>query len=96
MIRHPRCVCNEFETFTTTLMYASIKILKDNLSNHPELGSKLSLLCKKVREEIDACVYTPDPGLLMTFLKLLKEHKVNYETVYEVPKKMTPPNSKGN
>jgi hypothetical protein len=66
-------------------MSASIKILKDNLSNHPDLGSKLSLLCKKIREEIDACVYTPDPGVLMTFLKLLREHKVNYETVYEDP-----------
>jgi hypothetical protein len=95
MIRHPRCDYNDFETCTTTLMYASIKILKDNLSNHPELGSKLNLLCKRVREELDACVYTPDPGVLMTFLKLLNEHKVNYETVYEDPKKIIHPNSKG-
>lgn len=76
-------------------MFTSIKILKDNLSSHPDLGSRLSLLCKKVREEIDACVYTPEPGALMTFLKLLSEHKVNYETVYEDPIKIAHPNSNG-
>jgi hypothetical protein len=77
-------------------MSASIKILKDNLSSHhPGLGLKLSSLCKKVREEIDACVYTPDPGVLMTFLKLLNEHKVNYETVYEDPIKIIHPSSNG-
>ena len=76
-------------------MSASIKILKENLKNHPELGSELSLLCKKVKEEIDACVYTPDPGVLMTFLKLLGEHKINYEMVYEYPINITHPNSNG-
>lgn len=28
-----------------------------------------------------ACVYT-EPGVLMAFLRLLSEHKVNYEMVY--------------
>jgi len=64
-------------------MSTSIKILKNNLKNHPELGSQMSLLCKKIREEIDSCVYTPEPGVLMAFLKLLSEHKINYEMVYE-------------
>jgi hypothetical protein len=63
-------------------MSTSIKILKDNLRDHPELESKLSLLCAKVREEVNSCVYTPDPGVLMTFLNLLKEHKIDYETIY--------------
>jgi hypothetical protein len=67
---------------STKIMYASIKILKDNLRNHPELGASMNLLCKKVREEPDACVFTPDPGALMTFLKLLSERKISYETVY--------------
>lgn len=80
---------------STKTMSASIKILKDNLKNHPEIGSKLSLLCKKVREEMDACVYTPEPGALMIFLKLLNEHKINYETVYEDLINITHPDSNG-
>jgi hypothetical protein len=76
-------------------MSASIKILKDNLRNHLELGSKLSLLCKKVREEIDCCIYTPAPGGLMAFLKLLNEHKISYETVYEDLINITHPNPNG-
>ena len=76
-------------------MSASIKILKDNLNNHPELGSKLSLLSTKVREENDACVYSPEPGVLMTFLKVLNEHKVNYEMVYENQVNVSPPDSNG-
>jgi len=75
-------------------MSASIKILKDNLKNHPELASELNLLCKQVREEIDAWVYTPKPGDLMTVLNLLSEHKFYYETVYEHQIKIAPPNSK--
>jgi hypothetical protein len=64
-------------------MYASIRILKDNLKTNPDLGSKISPLCGKVREEEDACLYTPEPGLLMTFLKLLDKHKVGYEIIYD-------------
>ena len=75
-------------------MSASIKILKDNLKNHPELALKLNLVCKKVREEIDGCVYTPEPEVLMTFLDLLSEHKANYETVHEHQVNITHPNSK--
>ena len=82
MFRHSSCVTFTCGMFTKA-MSASIKILKDNLKNHPVLGSQLSLLCKKVEEEIDACVYTPEPGVLMTFLKLLSEHKINYEMIYE-------------
>ena len=74
-------------------MAASIKILKDNLKHHPELGSKLSLLCKTVREELDACVYTPEPGVWMTFLKLLSERNLNYEMVYEDHINITDPDS---
>ena len=81
--------------FNQKTMSASIKILKDNLQNHPELGSKLSLLCKKVKEENDACVYTPEAGVLMTFLKLLSDHKVNYEMVYENQVNVSPPDSNG-
>ena len=76
-------------------MFASIKIPKEYLRNHPELGSKLTLLCSKVREEIGACLYTPEPGALMAFLNLLSEHKIGYETVYEDPMNDTRPSSNG-
>ena len=76
-------------------MFASIKIPKVDLGNHPELASKLTLLCSKVREEIDACMYTPEPGALMDFLNLLSEHKISYETVYEDPLNITRPSSNG-
>lgn len=75
-------------------MYASIKILKYNLKSHPELSSKLTLLCRHVREEIDACVYTPEPGTLVTFLNLLSGHKIDYEMNYENQVSPEHPNSK--
>jgi hypothetical protein len=74
-------------------MSASIRILKDELKNHPKLGSQLSLLCKKVKEEIEACVYTPELGVLVSFLNLLSEHKIDYETIYDNPINITHPNS---
>lgn len=76
-------------------MSSSIKIPKDHLKNHPELSAKLSLLCSRVKEEFDACVYTPEPGVLMTFLRLLAEHKVGYELVSGDRSNISHPNSNG-
>lgn len=90
-----RLVLQSLAACSTKTMSASIIILNNNLKNHSELASKLNLLCKKVREEIDACVYTPEPGVLMTFLNLLSEHKINYETVYNNQINITHPNSNG-
>jgi hypothetical protein len=64
-------------------MSATIKILKDDLKSHPELSSTLNILSSRVKEEFDACLYTPAPGTLMAFLNLLIEHKISYETIYE-------------
>jgi hypothetical protein len=63
-------------------MSASIKILKESLKDHPGSSAQLSLLCVNVKEELDACVYTPEPGVLMTCLKLLNDHKISYEILY--------------
>ena len=90
MIRHSPCVTTTCGMFNEKLMSVSIKIL--NLNNHPESASKLNLYCKKVGEE-SMLVYTPEPGVLMTFLNLLSEHKINYETVYDNQINITHPNS---
>ena len=44
---------------------------------------------------MDACVYTPEPGVLMAFLTLLREYKISYETVYEDRINTAHPNSSG-
>lgn len=80
---------------STKTMSVLIRISKDNLKNHPELGSRLSLLCEKIKEEIDACVYTPEPGALMIFLRLLNGQGINYEIVYDDPINITHANSNG-
>lgn len=63
-------------------MRASIRIPKENLKDLPVLSHELTLFCAMVKEELDACVYTPHPGLLMACLNLLGKHKINYEMVY--------------
>jgi hypothetical protein len=76
MIRHSPCVTTTCGMFNEKLMSVSIKILKDNLNNHPESASKLNLYCKKDREEINACV----PSRTWSFddfFNLLSELKIH-------------------
>ena len=59
----------------------SIRILKSDLKNHPQLDQQLRELCESVRESDDAFIYFPFAWKLMSFMTILSRSGLKSESI---------------
>jgi hypothetical protein len=57
---------------------AIIVVFQHEFTGKEGLGSSLTKLCSEVKDIGGACVYCPSPGNLVTLIRLLQDHGVNY------------------
>jgi hypothetical protein len=57
---------------------AIIVVFQSEFDGKEGLGASLTKLCSEVKDIGGACVYSPVPGNLVTLIRLLQDHGVNY------------------